>query len=57
VEDRQSGSETVLKMADPSLPELPHAFYGQRLAEVKKPLEDDPGFGMGCDLQKGRRKM
>jgi hypothetical protein len=44
-------------MADSSLPELPHAFYNYKLVEVKKPLEDDPGFGAECDLEKGQRRM
>ena len=49
--------ETALKMADTSLPELPHVFHNQKLVGVKKPLEDDPGFGAECDLEKGRRRM
>jgi len=49
--------ETALKMADTSLPVLPHAFHNQKLVVVKKPPEDDPGFGAECDLEKGRRRM
>jgi hypothetical protein len=44
-------------MANASFLELPHAFYNQKLVEVKKSLEDDPGFGVDRDLEKSRRKM
>ena len=49
--------QIALKIADISLPVLPHAFHNQKLVVVKKPPEDDPGFGAECNLEKGRRRM